>query len=101
MGNYTIYITDTFKKVFASLDKSEQQWIESIKNKLEEEITGKVLYFEWFREKKYLNKRLYFLIDKPSKKILFISFASKRDQQEIINEIKKNMHKLMTYLRSL
>ncbi len=101
MKNYTIYVTDTFKKVFASLDRSEQQWIENIKNKLEEEITGKILHFEWFREKKYLNKRLYFLIDEPSKKILFVSFAPKRDQQEIINEVKANMRELMTYLRSL
>jgi len=50
-----------------------------------------------------VDNRLFniFLIDEPSRKILFFSFASKKDQQEIINEAKANMHELMTYLRSL
>ena len=101
MNKYIIYTTDTFKKLYETLDRSEQQWIEKIKTKLEENPTGKILQFEWFREKKYLNKRLYYLVDEQTKKILFVAFASKKDQQEIIDFVKANMKELLEYLRSL
>ncbi len=99
MKIYSIYTTETFNRLYPSLDKTEQTWINKIKNKLEENITGKPLYSNWFREKKYLNKRLYFIIDERSKKILFISFASKKEQQNIINFVKSNMEELFSYLR--
>ncbi len=98
---YVIYATDTFKKLFLTLDKSEQNWIEKIKRKLEDNPTGKILQFSWFREKKYLNKRLYYLVEEEQKKILFVSFASKKDQQRVIDFVKVNMKELLEYLKSL
>lgn len=98
---YTIYATETFKKIYNLLDKSEQIWIDKTKKKLRENPTGKPLSFDWFREKKYLNKRLYFLIDYDQNKILFVSFASKKDQQNIIDFIISNKEELLNYLRNL
>ena len=98
---YKSYATDTFKEVYESIDQSERQWIDKIKRELEEYPTGKPLSYKWFREKKYLNKRLYFLVDEESKKILLISFASKKEQQKIINFVKANMKELLSYLKSL
>ncbi len=94
-------MTEAFEKLFYTLDKSEQQWIDKTKKRLEEYPTGKIITYNWFREKKYLNKRLYFLIDENTKKVLFISFASKKDQQNDIDFIKTNMKELMGYLRNL
>ena len=48
MNKYVVYATDTFKKLYTTLDKSEQQWIQKIKKRLEENPTGKILQFEWF-----------------------------------------------------
>ena len=101
MSLFSIYATDTFKDIYASLDKSEQNWIDKLKKKLAENPTGKILQFEWFREKKYLNKRLFLLIDEENKKILFISFASKKEQQEVINFVISNKHELLNYLKNL
>ena len=101
MGDYTIYATDTFKKLYASLDGNEKQWINKIKRKLEEIPTGKIIQYSWFREKKYGNKRLYYLIDEEHRKILFISFAPKKEQQKIIDFVTANMKELLNYLRSL
>ncbi len=101
MNRYTVYATDTFKKLFSTLDGSEQQWIDKIRARLEENPTGKILHFSWFREKKYLNKRLYYLVDDTQEKILLISFASKKEQQEIIDFVKENMNELLAYLRRL
>src|SRR3989344_5151712 len=97
---FETYATDTFKKVYDSLDNNEKEWINKTKVKLKESPTGKPLSSPWFREKKYLNKRLYFLIDETTKRILFVSFAPKKDQQDIINFVKENISELFSYLRS-
>ena len=90
MEKYLIYATHLFRKLYSTLDGSEQLWIEKTKRQLEGYPTGKILYFEWFREKKHLNKRLYFLIDKERKAILLVAFASKKDQTKVIAFIKAN-----------
>ena len=99
--NYSTYATDTFKEIYASLDKSEQNWIDKTKKKLAENPTGKILQFSWFREKKFLNKMLFFLIDDELKKILFVSFASKRKQQDVINFVVNNRQELLNYLKNI
>ncbi len=98
---YESYATDSFKKVYETLDQSEKTWIDKTKENLKENPTGKPLGFKWFREKKYLNKRLYFLVDDEKKRMLFVSFASKKEQQEVINFVKLNMKELLYYLKSL
>ena len=98
---YEIFATNSFKEIYETLDKSEKDWIEKTKNNLREYPTGKPLGFKWFREKKYLNKRLYFLVDDNEKKILLVSFASKKEQQEVINFVKLNMKELLYHMKSL
>ena len=99
--SYSTYATDTFKEIYASLDKSEQNWIDKTKKKLAENPTGKILQFSWFREKKFLNKRLFFLIDEELKKILFVSFASKRKQQDVVDFVVNNRQELLNYLKNI
>ena len=101
MKRFNVYVTDTFKKVYSSLDKSEQLWIDKTKGQLEENSSGKIIRFSWFREKKFGNKRLFYLVDEQYKKILFVAFASKKQQQKIIDFIIANMQELLGYLRSL
>lgn len=98
---YESFATETFKKIFESLTAAEQVWIEKTKEKLKEQPTGKVLEYDWFREKKHLDKRLYFLVDDRSKKLLFISFAGKKEQQAIIDFVRKNKQELLEHLRAL
>jgi len=98
---YSIHATSTFKKIYDTLDKNERKWIDKIKEKLEEFPTGKPLGYRWFREKKYLNKRLFFLIDDERRKILLVSFATKKEQQEVIDFIKLNMKELLSYLKKI
>tara|TARA_B100000315_G_C14468289_1_gene537070 strand:+ start:878 stop:1099 length:222 start_codon:yes stop_codon:yes gene_type:complete len=51
---------------------------------------GKPLRFDWFREKKFGDKRLYYLIYQNLKRVLLVAFGSKKDQQKIIDHILKN-----------
>jgi hypothetical protein len=100
---YVVYATEYFQDIFDALDGNEQQWIEGIKEQLQQSIvpTGKILRFSWFREKKFLNKRLYFLMDESTKRILFVSFAPKNEQQRVIALVLRQKDDLLSYLRRL
>ena len=101
MDEYRSFATETFKKVYSSLDGRERIWADKIKKQLEENPTGRILKFEWFREKKLHDKRLFYLVDEKGKKILFVGFATKKDQQKIIDFIIDNKDELFSLLRNL
>ncbi len=98
---YIVHETITFSKIRESLDNNDSTWIEKIRFKLEINPTGTTLGFPWFREKKHHDKRLFFIIDYNEKKILLVAFASKKEQQEMINYVKEHREELFRYLRSL
>ncbi len=50
-----------YSKLYDAAEKSEQVWIEKIKDQLEQNLrTGQPLRFDWFREKKLGDKRLFY-----------------------------------------
>jgi len=89
-----VYESDTFSKLFDAAEKREQEWIDGIRDQLSENLRiGKPLRFDWFREKKLGNVRLYYLINEKSRKALLVAFGPKKEQQSIIN------HNRERYLR--
>ena len=98
---YSIFATDEFLKIKDKLDHSEQEWIRKMEEQLMLNPQGKILRFSWFREKKYLNKRLYYLVDDEQKRILFVTFASKKKQEQCIAYIQGHMEELLLYLKGL
>ena len=88
---YRIYETETFSRLYEAMEKIEQEWVGKLKLQLTENPhTGKPLKFDWFREKKFGDKRLYYLIYKDLSRILFVAFGSKKEQQKIIDHVLKN-----------
>jgi hypothetical protein len=83
------------------LNVDERGWVVKMKSQLEVAVTGKPLHYSWFREKKYHDKRLYFLVDEDKGRILFMAFASKKDQQDIIDFVVENKDELLGYLQRL
>lgn len=99
---YQIYKTETFSKLYEAMEKVEQEWVDKIKLQLiENPQVGKPLRFEWFREKKFGDKRLYYLIYKDVSKILLVSFGTKKDQQKIINHIIENKERYRKIIESV
>lgn len=89
---FEVLETETFSKLFDSLSKDEKEWIKKIIEQLKENPkAGKPLRFEWFREKKYEGKRLYYLIYQNLNKVLLVSFGTKKEQQKIIAHILANL----------
>ena len=78
-----IYETETFSKLYGVMEKTEQEWVSKIKRQLlENPNTGKPLRFDWFREKKFGDKRLYYLVHKNLSKILLCRIWSEKRTAE-------------------
>lgn len=89
--------TETFSKLLETCERGEREWIEKIKDQLRENLrVGKPLHYDWFREKKLGNKRLFYLINEVTQKAVLIAFGTKKEQQKIIDHILFNKER---YLR--
>ncbi len=98
---YRVFITDECSRAYEKSDHREQIWFYHTKEELKLKISGKILHFPWFREKKFEGKRLYFIIDEYSRRILLIAFARKKDQQLIINSVINHIPYWFEHLRGL
>jgi|SRR3989338_8551599 len=99
---FDIYETETFSKLYWIMEKEEKEWVNKIKIQLKSNPeAGKPLRFDWFREKKFGNKRLYYLIYKNINRILLVSFGSKKEQQKIIDHIIENKERYRKIVESL
>ncbi|MFC1648363.1 hypothetical protein ACFL1B_02780 [Nanoarchaeota archaeon] len=83
-----VYELEYFSKAIESIEKDEKEWIEKIRCQLQNNLfIGKPLRFQWLREKRYHNKRLFFIINPKTNKALLISFCDKKGQQETIEQL--------------
>ena len=86
---YKILISNEFDHDFQKLDHSLQIQISKEISQLEENpYVGKLLGFSFFREKKILNYRIYYLIYDNYVAVFVIALSTKKDQQDVINKIK-------------
>lgn len=90
--DFTVISSEEFAKLFPSLDADARGWIRKIIVQLKTNPdVGKPLGFKWFREKKFKDKRLYYLVYPDIKKVLIAAFAGKKEQKKIIAYILQNL----------
>ncbi|MEK6950571.1 MAG: type II toxin-antitoxin system RelE/ParE family toxin [Nanoarchaeota archaeon] len=93
---YTIFTTEEFEKRFKKLDPQLQSQVEKEIDQLENNpYVGKPLGYVFFREKKVLNYRVYYLIYDEYVVVFVITISTKKDQQETIDTIRS----LFSYYR--
>lgn len=96
LGMNAVHETEAFSKLCGTLEKMEQEWIDKIRNQLMDSLdVGKQLRYDWFREKKLGNKRLYYLINAKTNKAVLLAFGAKKEQQKIINHILANKERYL------
>jgi mRNA-degrading endonuclease RelE of RelBE toxin-antitoxin system len=101
---YEIKETKKFSKLFRKLP-NEVQVI--FAKKLEEvkmrplEIGDKIKVYDWFREIKYQDYRLYYLVYEKQVVVLLVSVSDKKNQQEIIDSILENIKNLKEDIDSI
>ncbi|MFT4250088.1 MAG: hypothetical protein ACMXYD_01870 [Candidatus Woesearchaeota archaeon] len=90
MNQYRVFKIDKFSKIISKLlTKKQQEELNSFIEELKQgKIIGQPLSYEFFREKKIGDKRVYFLVYKDLKIIFLVNASNKKYQQETIDEIK-------------
>ena len=87
--SYKIFTTDEFDKRYKKLDNQLQREIAKEIDQLEENpYSGKPLSYKFFREKKVMNYRVYYLIYEELIVVFVITMSTKREQQDAIDKIK-------------
>ena len=100
---FKIIFTQSFeKRVFKYLEKSELKELDLFFENLEiSPFLGKPISYNFFREKKINEKRVYFLIYEDLNLILFVGISNKKTQQKEIDKIKINFKDYKQYVLKL
>lgn len=86
MKKYQVYHSEIFDKELAKFDKNFQERVDNIEDKLVENPKyGTPLGVDWFREARYENYRIYFLVYEELESIFMVAISDKKDQQKVIN----------------
>ncbi|MEK6761025.1 MAG: type II toxin-antitoxin system RelE/ParE family toxin [Nanoarchaeota archaeon] len=86
---YKIYHSQRFKKELLKFDKNFLERVDKMENELvENPYSGKPLGVKWFREKRYENYRIYYLIYDNLQSVFMVGISGKKDQQKVINTIR-------------
>ena len=89
MENFKVFVTRTFEAKLSKQERKFKEWVEKIFDQLAESpFAGKPLGTKWFREKKFENYRIYFLVFEDKKSVYVVNLSDKKDQQKIINSIR-------------
>ncbi|MBW2974475.1 type II toxin-antitoxin system RelE/ParE family toxin [Candidatus Woesearchaeota archaeon] len=95
---FKIYTTEEFDRLYNKLDSGIKRQIAKEIDQLENNpLVGKPLGYNFFREKKVQNYRIYYLIYETYLIVFIVTISGKKDQQKAIDKIKK----LLPYYRQL
>lgn len=87
--SYKIFTTDEFDRRYKKLDNQLQRAIAKEIDQLEDNpFVGKQLSYPFFREKKIMNYRIYYLVYEEYVVVFVITISTKKDQQDAIDKIK-------------
>jgi|SRR3989338_11294473 len=90
MDQYKIFTTEEFDKDFKKLDSTIQKRISNEIEQLKENpYVGKSLGYKFFREKKVMNYRFYYLVYEEHIVVFVVALSGKKDQQDAIDSIKE------------
>lgn len=97
---FRVFTTRGFDDDFENLDESDKIRVRKIMSQLEEQgdSVGKPLGLPYFREKKFENKRLYFLVYKEFMVVLAIAIGNKKTQQATINQILSDLDEYQEFI---
>jgi len=89
MEKYKVYHSKSFDKELSKFDENFLYRIDKIEDKLKENSQyGNPLGYKWFRETRYENYRIYYIIYEDLKSVYMVAISDKKDQQKVINTIK-------------
>lgn len=89
---YRVFRSDWCKNKLEKLDNQEQERVKSFEQSLKNyPYSGKPLGYKFFREKKFDDKRLIFLVYEDHQTVFLVTITNKKAQQQEIDMIKANL----------
>jgi len=89
---FRIFRADWYEKKLNKLNNPEQERIFKFEQQLKiEPYSGKPLGYVFFREKKFQDKRLIFLVYQEHQAVFLITITNKKAQQHEIDLIKSHL----------
>jgi len=89
---YRVFRSDWYKKKLEKLDNQEQERVKNFEQSLKDNpYNGKPLGYKFFREKKFDDKRLIFLVYEEHQTVFLVTITDKKAQQHEIDLIKANL----------
>ncbi len=91
---YELLETEEFSKLFKKLQPEAQKVFKKRFAKVSQNPYGvgkKLKVYNWFRELKYRNLRVYYLIYDEKVIVLFAGISDKKSQQQVINNVSINL----------
>jgi len=86
---YKVFRSEAFQEEISKYDKSFQDRIDKIEDKLMSNPSyGNPLGTKWFRETRFGNYRVYYLIYDNLQAVYMVAISGKKEQQKTINTIK-------------
>ncbi|RJQ20238.1 hypothetical protein C4580_04340 [Candidatus Woesearchaeota archaeon] len=89
--------SDEYNKLFIKLSRNYQHILERFEDRLcANPYIGKQLTYEFFREKKFDNRRALFFIYPEHRKVLLLTIVTKETQESAMKWLRKNLDTLKT-----
>jgi|SRR3989344_7824681 len=89
---FKVIETDTYQKEISKLTKNYTDEAKKISAKFTlNPFVGKILSYNFLREKRIREKRIYYLIYEDLNLVLLVGISGKKDQQRVIDFIKFNL----------
>ncbi len=85
---HTDFASKTFCLIVKRLDSIFERYLARISQQLANNpLAGKPLKFSFFREKRFREKRTYYLVYEDFLIVLFVAVSDKKNQQQTINYV--------------
>jgi len=89
MKRHKVFRSVSFQKEISKYDKNIQERVNKIEDRLMYNSKyGNPLGTRWFRESRFENYRIYYLVYEDLQAIYIVAISNKKDQQKAINTIR-------------
>ena len=89
---FRVFRAKWYEKKLNKLSNQEQQRVINFEQQLKQNpLEGRPLGYDFFMEKKFNGKRLYFLVYHSHEVVFLITISDKKTQQQVIDIIKSNL----------
>ena len=89
---FRTFRSEWYEKKLNKLSNQEQKRVSDFEQSLKQNpLQGRPLGYDFFREKKFNGKRLFFLVYSLHNVVFLITISDKKTQQQVIEVIKANL----------